>query len=168
MAPAPTVLANGATLNADDKGFLQTDGSLQTFDITLCTIVVGLGPNRCQIDGGTVKLCSGDATAYGSLYVNGSLLFNGGEYDAKINGAGGNYDQIRASVFSIAAGTSKLVVTVNGALAAGTWDIIRNDNGPIANPFATEVLGGTTSSRTNTTPGFYRLTFQGTSPTPRR
>src|SRR5262249_55715853 len=108
-----TNLAHFAFLTVD-QGFLQDSGipggTLETNDNSTCTVRTLAG--NVEIDGGFVKLnVNGAAGTFGALTIEGPLVFNGGEYDAKIAGAtGGTNDRITADSIDIKQGTSKLVV----------------------------------------------------------
>jgi hypothetical protein len=158
-------LANSAVLEAT-AGYLQDSGipggTLQTNDATACTFRSVAGD--VVINGGFVKLdVNGAAGTFGSLTIDTTLVFNGGEYDPRISGPnGGSNDQITADSITINGG--KLVVTVIGALGGGSWNILVNNAGPIANKFPNETLNGTASTLTPGKPGFYQLKKAGGAP----
>jgi hypothetical protein len=123
MAFGMTTLKNGVYLSTPD-GYYQIGGVLSVADTIKATLAV-VGNGKAEIDGGSVQL--GTATTFGSLWVNGDLTFNGGEFDAKISGAAGGpgkADEIEVNSKLTILGASKLVVTAIGPVAAGqTWTI---------------------------------------------
>jgi hypothetical protein len=125
-------------------GYLQTGGTLtvpDSADLFLQKTLLGLG-GRADINGGNITLGGAPPFTFGTLTVGGNLNFNGGEYDAKIDGApaqgASSSDEIHVMGNLTIAGNSKLKVTVNGGGAVNqgqTWDIM-DWTGTITGDFA--------------------------------
>jgi hypothetical protein len=82
-----------------------------------------------EIDGGKVALNTTNVgNKMGALSIQGDLNFNGGEYDAKVDGqVRGSNDNITASgAIRITNGIGKLVVSnINNGIGVGlSWDIL--------------------------------------------
>jgi hypothetical protein len=108
------------------NGYYQTGGTLSSDAATMN--LVGQ-QTKIEIDGGIVKMVvPGIANAFSALSINGGdLNFNGGEYDAKINGAGGQQDQIKVAGNINIAGNSTLQVTAINrvpVVAGQRWPIM--------------------------------------------
>jgi hypothetical protein len=113
-------------------GYLQTGGTLTVqsgADLHLQKTILGLG-GRADINGGKITMTDPLGFPFGALLtVWGNLNFNGGEYDARIQGAAqgaSSSDEISVVGNITIAGNSTLKVTVNGgAVNQGqTWDIM--------------------------------------------
>jgi len=155
------ILKNGIDLRAKN-GYYQTGGTLSTADTVAATITLLGTQNTAQINGGLITL--GGANAYGKLTFTGgtapTLNFNGGRFDAEINGQTSNQqDQLVCSGNINVQGNSTLVVTSVGAVAQlKTWRIMIAQSGNGFNDFANKTLpGGVTTNGAQLTRGFYQL-----------
>jgi hypothetical protein len=125
------------------SGYYQTGGTLTSLDAA--TMDLFGGQRIVELDGGIVNMViPGQANMPTTLNITGGdLNFNGAEYDARINGAGGGAgqaDEINVSGNINIAGNSKLVVTAlnrNPPVRNQVWDLLSSGNKKITGTFAT-------------------------------
>lgn len=113
------------------QGLEETGGTLSTTDGTTCEIMInGAANQKILVTGGKVALNLPNANNVGALTITGGDLdFNGGEYDAKIDGQNNQTcDKITVQGdVNITQGTGILRVTninQNGIKAGLDWDIL--------------------------------------------
>ncbi len=126
------------------NGYYQTGGLLIAEDTTNLNLL-GAGA-KAEIDGGSVQL--GNPIAFGLLKITGDLHFNGGEYDAKVQGGVKGPGLMQADKIAvtgnvtIAGGTLK-VSDLGGAVDVGqTWDIITSALAAINGDFGIKDFSG--------------------------
>jgi hypothetical protein len=131
-------LSLGITL-AVLNGYYQTGGLFIAEDTDNLN-ALGLG-GKAEIDGGSVEL--GNPGAIGLLNITGDLHFNGGEYDAKVQGGAAGADKISVTGNVTIAG-GKLVVTILAppVNVGQTWDIITSALNAINGDFGTKDFSG--------------------------
>jgi hypothetical protein len=160
--PVFTTLEGGIIVDLRN-GYYQGAGSLIIPDNQLEQIssLTASGLGTVEIHGGKVAFTS--SSGYGSLFLtNSSLLFDGGEYDARINlAAGGQNDLIDVSgtgSTTIQAGSTPKVIG-NGTRQSGqTWDIIEDSGGTaIQGDFGTIILPGGVTRSKNAAANLYEL-----------
>jgi hypothetical protein len=143
MDSGTTTLRHGITVDLAGNGYYQTGGTLSSPDNTSTELFMNANYGKAEIDGGIVALGSAPGAAgqpvYGTLNIFGSagvidLAFNGGEFDAKIDGqAGGDNHEDRINVFlgnvTIGGNSTLKVTAVNlqpgqNVVPGQSWDII--------------------------------------------
>jgi hypothetical protein len=131
------------------SGYHQTGGTLSVTDNT--TLFLDTGRVGTTIDGGVIQFTSG--TGYGSISFNGTVTWNGGTLNMRVDGSNGaNRDFIGGGQFNIAAGANgpTLNVTVQGQRQQGQiWGLITGTG--ISNRFPHENLNGLQSNIANGT-----------------
>jgi hypothetical protein len=134
-------LSQGISVQANATGYHQTGGTLNLMDNTLVGFWTQTQNRGTTFDGGVFRFTS--VTGYGRIIYFGTVNWNAGTLNMRVDGTNGNnHDTIASDQFNVAGGANgpTLNVTVQGTLRASTvWSLI---TGAGISRFPHEILNG--------------------------